>query len=341
MGYFRFQRRIGIGSFGRINISKGGVSLGIGARGSWLTVGKRGCARRLAHPAPGCRGPNRGRVSVLLGCHDGLAILVEHGRAPRHGVVVGQPVHVIANLAPMRPPARSVIGRGLLNPDARNLFAITDAGRQAPGADVKQRERWFKVEAISAAHARDLVSAARTTDRHACALSAQHGGSQFGGDGALAQAGGIQQAGRDGLSELGPIFRSQPVRAIPAPANPFAGKKSPSRRGDPGRWRDAPLLSYRRRFQPSWREEWIDWFAFGTYIRHGLDSRRGERDRSARATRVSRFPVNGDGTPPRSMDRGGRRAQNQTGARFMRGPNCRNRSSQQRPEYREHDARRG
>jgi hypothetical protein len=60
VGYFRFQR-IGIGSFGRINISKGGVSPGIGARGSWLTVGKRGCARRLAHRAPGCRGPNRRR----------------------------------------------------------------------------------------------------------------------------------------------------------------------------------------------------------------------------------------------------------------------------------------
>jgi Protein of unknown function (DUF4236) len=40
MGYFRFQRRIGIGSFGRINISKRSVSLSEGVRGAHVTIGK-------------------------------------------------------------------------------------------------------------------------------------------------------------------------------------------------------------------------------------------------------------------------------------------------------------
>ena len=37
---FRFQKRIGIGSFGRINISKSGVSLTEGVRGAHITLGK-------------------------------------------------------------------------------------------------------------------------------------------------------------------------------------------------------------------------------------------------------------------------------------------------------------
>jgi hypothetical protein len=40
MGYFRFQRRIGIGKFGRINVSKSGVSLSEGVRGAHVTIGK-------------------------------------------------------------------------------------------------------------------------------------------------------------------------------------------------------------------------------------------------------------------------------------------------------------
>ena len=36
---FRFQRRIGIGSFARINLSKSGVSLSVGPRGGHVTVG--------------------------------------------------------------------------------------------------------------------------------------------------------------------------------------------------------------------------------------------------------------------------------------------------------------
>jgi hypothetical protein len=40
VGYFRFQKRIGIGSFGRINISKSGISLSEGVRGFHVTFGK-------------------------------------------------------------------------------------------------------------------------------------------------------------------------------------------------------------------------------------------------------------------------------------------------------------
>jgi Protein of unknown function (DUF4236) len=40
MGYLRFNRRIGIGSFGRVNFSKSGVSLSEGVRGAHLTIGK-------------------------------------------------------------------------------------------------------------------------------------------------------------------------------------------------------------------------------------------------------------------------------------------------------------
>jgi hypothetical protein len=40
MGYFRFQKRIGIGSFGRVNISKSGVSLSEGVRGFHVTIGR-------------------------------------------------------------------------------------------------------------------------------------------------------------------------------------------------------------------------------------------------------------------------------------------------------------
>ena len=37
---FRFQKRIGLGSFGRINISKSGVSLTEGVRGAHITIGR-------------------------------------------------------------------------------------------------------------------------------------------------------------------------------------------------------------------------------------------------------------------------------------------------------------
>lgn len=39
MGW-RFQRRIGIGSFGRVNLSKSGVSLTEGVKGAHLTLGR-------------------------------------------------------------------------------------------------------------------------------------------------------------------------------------------------------------------------------------------------------------------------------------------------------------
>jgi Protein of unknown function (DUF4236) len=47
---FRFQRRIGIGSFGRVNISKSGVSLSEGVRGAHVTIGK---TPRIALGIPG------------------------------------------------------------------------------------------------------------------------------------------------------------------------------------------------------------------------------------------------------------------------------------------------
>jgi hypothetical protein len=37
---FRFQKRIGIGSFGRVNISKSGVSLSEGVPGARVTIGR-------------------------------------------------------------------------------------------------------------------------------------------------------------------------------------------------------------------------------------------------------------------------------------------------------------
>ena len=37
---FRFQKRIGIGAFGRVNISKSGVSLSEGVRGAHITLGR-------------------------------------------------------------------------------------------------------------------------------------------------------------------------------------------------------------------------------------------------------------------------------------------------------------
>jgi Protein of unknown function (DUF4236) len=37
---FRFQKRIGLGPFGRINLSKSGVSLAEGVRGAHSTIGR-------------------------------------------------------------------------------------------------------------------------------------------------------------------------------------------------------------------------------------------------------------------------------------------------------------
>lgn len=37
---FRFQKRVGIGSFGRVNLSKSGVSLSEGVKGFHVTLGR-------------------------------------------------------------------------------------------------------------------------------------------------------------------------------------------------------------------------------------------------------------------------------------------------------------
>jgi hypothetical protein len=50
VGYFRFQKRIGIGSFGRVNISKSGVSLSEGVPGARVTLGR---APRITLGLPG------------------------------------------------------------------------------------------------------------------------------------------------------------------------------------------------------------------------------------------------------------------------------------------------
>ena len=47
---FRFSRRIGIGPFGRINLSKSGASVSLGVRGAHLTLGK---TPRITIGAPG------------------------------------------------------------------------------------------------------------------------------------------------------------------------------------------------------------------------------------------------------------------------------------------------
>jgi hypothetical protein len=67
----RFQKRIGFPG-GRINISRGGVSLGIGERGSWLTFGKRGIRATAGLPGSGVsyttmlpRGRGRGGGSAI------------------------------------------------------------------------------------------------------------------------------------------------------------------------------------------------------------------------------------------------------------------------------------
>ncbi len=52
-----------------------------------------------------------------------------------------------------------LVEQGLANPDAGNRYAVTDAGRQALGSDAPKRpEPWVKVEAISAASARDVLA---------------------------------------------------------------------------------------------------------------------------------------------------------------------------------------
>lgn len=40
MGALRFQRRIGLGPLGQINLSKSGASLSLGVRGARLTLGR-------------------------------------------------------------------------------------------------------------------------------------------------------------------------------------------------------------------------------------------------------------------------------------------------------------
>jgi hypothetical protein len=49
---FRFQKRISFPG-GRVNFSKGGVSLSGGLRGAWLTIGKRGVRTTFGLPGTG------------------------------------------------------------------------------------------------------------------------------------------------------------------------------------------------------------------------------------------------------------------------------------------------
>jgi Protein of unknown function (DUF4236) len=53
MGYFRFFRRVRIIPGLRMNLSKSGVSLSVGRRSSWYTIGPRGRRATLGLPPTG------------------------------------------------------------------------------------------------------------------------------------------------------------------------------------------------------------------------------------------------------------------------------------------------
>lgn len=89
---FRFQKRISLGSFARINLSKSGASLSLGERGAHVTLGTRsprvtvglpGSGLSFTETLPRRRGQAPGGVTafvvrgaaLLVGAAIGLAIL--------------------------------------------------------------------------------------------------------------------------------------------------------------------------------------------------------------------------------------------------------------------------
>lgn len=51
--FWRFSRRIPLGPFAALNLSKGGVSVTLGPRGAHVTVGKRGARWSTGLPGTG------------------------------------------------------------------------------------------------------------------------------------------------------------------------------------------------------------------------------------------------------------------------------------------------
>jgi hypothetical protein len=54
--------------------------------------------------------------------------------------------------------ARLLAARGLVHPDPRRFFSLTDAGRQALGADMPPRQPWLRRDAVAASLAKDVVA---------------------------------------------------------------------------------------------------------------------------------------------------------------------------------------
>jgi DNA-binding Lrp family transcriptional regulator len=60
---------------------------------------------------------------------------------------------------------RVLVERGLVFPDVRKYYAITDAGRQALGDDMPQHQPWIDPSVISAAAAKDVLARSPGDDR--------------------------------------------------------------------------------------------------------------------------------------------------------------------------------